>query len=105
MRLHSRMLTLLILIAVAFGSAACTSVGPNRTIGSVVDDSVVTSRVKAALVKDEIVSGYAVEVDTYEGVVQLSGFVKSHEERMRAIKLARNVKGVKEVRDAMIVKR
>lgn len=102
--MKSVLTSLAVAITLSFGQG-CSTIGQSQTIGSYVDDSVLTSRVKAALIKDEEVSGYGVEVETYEGVVQLSGFVKTHNERRRALDIARSVKGVSTVRDAMIVKR
>ncbi|MGB7184676.1 MAG: BON domain-containing protein [Burkholderiaceae bacterium] len=83
----------------------CTSISQEQSVGDYVADSVVTSRVKAALLENPGVSGYEIEVETYRRIVQLSGFVKSHTERLAAIRLAKATKGVTEVRDAIIVKR
>ena len=93
-------------VAVMLGiSTGCSTIGEQQTVGSYVGDTVVTSRVKAALIEDEQVSGYSVEVQTYEGVVQLSGFLNTHSERRRALAIAKKVKGVDEVRDAIVVRR
>ncbi|TAN50967.1 MAG: BON domain-containing protein, partial [Betaproteobacteria bacterium] len=69
-----------------------------------IDDSVITSKVKAAMLADQNVSAVDVSVDTFKGRVQLSGFVKSADERQRAELLARSVKGVKEVSNQIEVR-
>ena len=92
-------------VAAILSISACTTVSQNQSVGDYVKDSVITSRVKAELIKAESVSGYAIEVETYNRVVQLSGFVNKHADRIEAIKVARGTEGVEEVRDAIIVKR
>ena len=68
------------------------------------DDSAITAKVKAALVKDPLVSALAVNVKTYKGVVQLSGFVNTDAEKTRAAEVAVGVYGVKTVTNSLIVK-
>lgn len=63
------------------------------------DNSVITTKVNAALFKDPVVSGLAVSVETFKGVVQLSGLVKTGAERSRAAQLASEVTGVQKVKD------
>ncbi len=69
--------------------------------GRVVDDSVITGKVKAALVADPTTKAHQIEVETFQGRVQLSGFVETSEARNRAVEIARNVDGVKDVRNSM----
>ena len=71
--------------------------------GEYVDDTVVTSRVKAALASDPVVKATQVQVETYKGVVQLSGFVDSSEAVKRAGEVARGVKGAREVKNNVMV--
>jgi osmotically-inducible protein OsmY len=69
--------------------------------GRAVDDSVITGKVKAALVADSTTKAHQIEVETFEGRVQLSGFVDSNEARNRAVEIARNIEGVKDVKNSM----
>lgn len=71
------------------------------TAGRVMDDSVITGKVKSALIADPTTKAMQIEVETYEGRVQLSGFVDSEAARERAVEIARNVEGVKEVQNSM----
>lgn len=72
--------------------------------GRYVEDSVITARVKAALLGDPIVSAFALSVETYKGIVQLSGFVKDLSQAKRAGEIAAGVQGVLTVRNALAVK-
>ena len=67
--------------------------------GRVVDDSVITGKVKAALVADPTTKAHQISVETFKGVVQLSGFVDSSEARSRATQVAQQVEGVKNVKN------
>jgi osmotically-inducible protein OsmY len=76
-----------------------------QTAGEAVDDAVVTAKVKARLVDDEVTKAYQINVETFKGTVQLSGSVDSEEARSRATELARNVGGVKDVKNSLQVRR
>lgn len=87
-------------------AAACTTTkneGPTEhaaaNAGRVVDDSVITGKVKAALVADPTTKAHQISVETFQGVVQLSGFVDSTEARSRATQVAQQVEGVKNVKN------
>src|SRR5262249_9066970 len=84
--------------------AGCHSTPTTRSAGETVDDSVLTGKVKAALVDNDLVKAGEVNVDTYRGVVQLNGFVGTQAEKSAATKAAQSVKGVKEVRNNLEVK-
>jgi hyperosmotically inducible protein len=75
----------------------------DRPAGTVIDDGVITTRVKAALVADETTKAYQINVSTRQGVVQLSGFVESEAARVAAERVAREVKGVLDVRNEVDV--
>jgi osmotically-inducible protein OsmY len=64
----------------------------------------ITTKVKAAFAADPDVKATEVNVETFKGTVQLSGFVSSRDAERRAVELARKVKGVKAVKDDMVVK-
>jgi osmotically-inducible protein OsmY len=75
-----------------------------ESAGEYVDDATITTKVKAAIVNDPDVKATQVKVETYKGVVQLSGFVDSQANIDRAVEIARSVNGVKSVKNNMSVK-
>jgi len=79
-------------------------VAPPVTVGVALDDTVTTTRVKAALVGDESTKAYDIKVETRKGAVQLSGFVDNQIQVDRAIYLARGVEGVNAVENGMTLK-
>jgi hyperosmotically inducible periplasmic protein len=86
---------------------ACTSIAAaqeRETVGSRVDDATITARVKAALIDNEVVKARQIEVETRNGVVQLSGFVDSDDMQEAALRTARAVSGVKEVRNDLALR-
>ncbi|GAA3982095.1 BON domain-containing protein [Comamonas faecalis] len=85
--------------------AGCSVARQQETVGEYVDGSVVTTEVKAKLANDPATSAANINVKTIDGgVVQLSGFAKSVQEKARAGELARSVKGVTSVRNDLVVK-
>jgi osmotically-inducible protein OsmY len=86
---------------------ALTACAPTKTqegTGEYVDDSVITTKVKAAFAEDPTVKATEVKVETFKGTVQLSGFVDSSEAERRAVELARQVKGVQSVKNDMVLR-
>jgi len=83
--------------------AAPLVAGCGKTIGETIDDTTITTRVKTAMLNDPAVGGLSIDVDTYKGVVTLSGRVKSSGERDQALALTRKVDGVTDVKDALQV--
>jgi osmotically-inducible protein OsmY len=77
--------------------------GCGKTIGETIDDTTITTRVKTSMLNDPAVGGLSIDVDTYKGVVTLSGRVKSQAEHDQALSLARRVDGVTQVKDALQV--
>jgi hyperosmotically inducible periplasmic protein len=77
--------------------AACASTSTESSTGDLIDDTVITARIKAAYAKDPMVSALAVSVESFKGAVQLSGFVKTAAERARAEAIANDVPGVTQV--------
>lgn len=84
--------------------AACAGTSKQESTGEYIDDTILTTRVKTALLNDPLVSGLAVNIETYKGTVQLSGFVKSVAERNRAVELARGVKGIRQVKNDILIR-
>jgi hyperosmotically inducible periplasmic protein len=76
----------------------------SRSAGGVVDDTVITAKVKTALATDSKVAAHEVNVETRDGVVQLAGFVDNSDEKQQAGELARRVSGVKQVDNQLEVK-
>jgi len=85
-------------------AGGCASTPQTEGTGEYVDDSVITTKVKAALVNDPDVSAAEVNVETFKGVVQLSGFVNSRADMNKAVEIARGVKGVTSVKNDMRLK-
>jgi hypothetical protein len=81
--------------------------GPTRTregTGEYVDDSVITTKVKTAILNDSTLKVNEINVETFKGVVQLSGFVRSQADIDKAVQVARGVSGVKSVKNDMRIK-
>ena len=95
-----RCVVLLILIALV----ACASTRTHESAGEYVDDSVITTKVKTLLANDDFFKSFQISVETYKGIVQLSGFVSSQADINKAVEVARGVKGVKSVKNDMRLK-
>ena len=87
---------LLALILIAPLLAAC-----GKTVGETIDDATITTRVKTAFINDPLVGGLRIDVDTFKGVVTLSGRVKSKDEEQKAIQIARKISGVVDVKSTL----
>ncbi len=87
-----------IALAVPMLLSAC-----GKTVGQTIDDATITTRVKTALLNDPDVGALHINVDTSQGVVTLSGTVKSPGEQQKAIQIARQVPGVKDVKSTLQV--
>lgn len=84
--------------------AGCATQPGSKSAGEFVDDAVITTKVKSALLADPDVSGLAIDVDTYKGQVTLTGNVKSGAQVTRAGDIARSMKGVTSVRNNLQIK-
>jgi len=94
----------LMLLMIIAAVAACASTSKQESTGEYVDDSVITTKVKSLLVADDFLKSFQISVKTYKGTVQLSGFVGSQQAVDKAGEIARSVKGVKSVKNDLIVK-
>ena len=83
---------------------ACASTPTQESTGEYVDDSVITTKVKSLLAVDDFLKSFQISVETFKGTVQLSGFVSSQKAVDKAGEIARSVKGVKSVKNDLIVK-
>lgn len=79
-------------------SAACA-----KAVGDTVDDASITTRVKTAFVNDLVVGPERIDVDTFKGVVTLSGRVKTKESEAKAIELAKTIRGVTDVKSKLTI--
>lgn len=82
----------------------CASTATESSTGEMIDDTVITTKVKAAIFQDEELSSSEISVETFKGVVQLSGFVSDRSDVPRAAVVARGVAGVVSVRNDLLVK-
>ena len=94
----------LVLLMLITTLAACTATRTQSSAGEYVDDSVITTKVKAKLADDDFFKSFQISVETYKGIVQLSGFVNSQQAVNRASEIVRTVQGVKSVKNDLIVK-
>jgi osmotically-inducible protein OsmY len=102
---HARRIVLALAVALAGTSLlACSETPTRESTGQYVDDAAITTKVKAALVKDQSLAGFQIGVETYKNVVQLSGFVDSPRRAERAQEVARSVEGVRSVRNDLVAK-
>ena len=93
---------LVLMLMATFVSGASTP--KQESTGEYVDDSVITTKVKALLAEDDFLKSFKISVETYKGTVQLSGFVNSQQAVDKAGQIVRGVKGVRSVRNDLIVK-
>jgi osmotically-inducible protein OsmY len=84
--------------------AGCAGDETSQSTGEYIDDSAISSKVRASLIGDPDLNMFQIDVTTYKGVVQLSGFVDSEDAKARATRVASGVEGVREVRNDLIVK-
>ncbi|WP_394170377.1 BON domain-containing protein [Saccharospirillum alexandrii] len=82
----------------------CAGSATQESTGEYFDDTWITTKVKASLVDDPIVKAREVNVETFKGVVQLSGFIESQEAMDRAVAVASSIEGVTSVRNDMTIK-
>jgi len=90
-----------LIVALAMG---CASTSKQEGTGEYVDDTVLTTKVKAAIFNEPTLKSAEINVETFKGVVQLSGFVTSTAAQNKAVEVARGVAGVKSVKNDMRLK-
>lgn len=101
LKIASTLIAALMLTSVVVG---CSSTPTHESTGQYVDDSVITTSVKAAILNEPSLKVNEINVETFKGVVQLSGFVRSEDNIATAVKVARGVNGVKSVKNDMRIK-
>ena len=101
---YARAITFALLAGATIVSTGCAVMRDQQTINSYVNNTAITTAVKAKMAEDKSVSATAISVETLNGTVQLSGFAKSQAEKERAESIARNTKHVREVRNSIVVR-
>jgi osmotically-inducible protein OsmY len=96
--------TTIVVSLVLMAAAGCAATRTSEGTGGYVDDSVITTKVKAAILNEPGLKVSEINVETFKGVVQLSGFVSSRDDVNSAVRVASAVNGVKSVKDDMRVK-
>ena len=97
----SRRLSALLIAAALSGPllTGCTATPRQQPTAEAIDDGVVTAKIRAKLTEDPVTKTHGITVQTFKGVVQLSGFVETEQVRARAVQLAKETDGVKRVKD------
>ena len=103
MRLFNRFATFFCAVLLA-SLLGCASTPKQEGIGEYIDDTVITSKVKVAVFSEPSLKSAEINVETFKGVVQLSGFVSSRADINKAVEVARSVKGVESVKNDMRLK-
>ena len=94
----------LFLVVLLLSFLGCASTATKEGTGEYIDDSVITAKVKAEILGEPSLKSSEINVETFKGVVQLSGFVNSQADINKAVEIARTVKGVTSVKNSMLVK-
>ena len=92
---------LAVMLATVLG---CASTAKQEGTGEFIDDSVITTKVKAAVFNEPTLKSSEINVETFKGVVQLSGFVSTESDIRKAVEVTRSVKGVTSVKNDMRIK-
>jgi hyperosmotically inducible periplasmic protein len=100
MKLHRIALPILLAVTVS----SCAVVRGQQSAGEYIDDTAITAEIKSKMAADRQVAAGAISVETLNGTTQLSGFAQSQAEKDRAAEIARQAKGVRSVRNDIIVR-
>lgn len=104
MKLFKVLTGMVVAAVVAITVSACAPTPTKEGTGGYIDDTVVTTKVKTELLKDDSLKSTEINVETFKGRVQLSGFVSSPQSANRAVQITRGVKGVTSVTNNMQIK-
>jgi osmotically-inducible protein OsmY len=99
-----RILSFLVCVVLVTAFLGCASTQKREGTGEYLDDSAITTKVKAAIFNEPSLKVFQINVETFKGEVQLSGFVDSSKSVSKAGEVARGVKGVRSVKNNLIVK-
>jgi hyperosmotically inducible protein len=104
MNTFSKYLSAMFMALMLLTAVGCASTSKQEGTGEYVDDVMITSKVKAAILGEPGLKSAEINVETFKGVVQLSGFVSSQAAASKAVELARSVKGVSSVKNDIRIK-
>ena len=105
MKTSTQRFSILLLAAAALTSVmGCASTATQESTGQYMDDTAITAKVKSAIFNDASLKSAEINVETFKGVVQLSGFVSSQADIATAVRVAQDVAGVRSVRNDMRLK-
>lgn len=104
MTIAKRIATALFAVSLAATFVGCASTSTKEGTGEYIDDSVITTKVKAAILNEPTLKSNEINVETFKGAVQLSGFVAQPADATKAAEVTRGVKGVKTVKNDIRVK-
>lgn len=102
-KLH-HIISLLVCVGLITAFMGCASTQKHESTGQYIDDSAITTKVKAGILQEDKLKTLQINVETFKGVVQLSGFVDSNQSVAKAGEVARRVEGVKDVKNNLVVK-
>jgi osmotically-inducible protein OsmY len=104
MKIAQRFATMLFAASLVATMAGCASTSTKEGTGEYIDDSVITAKVKASIFNEPTLKASEINVETFKGDVQLSGFVSNPQDAQKAVEIARGVKGVTSVKNDVRVK-
>ena len=104
MKQLNRYFSIVLMILATLALVGCAASQTQESTGEYLDDSVITTKVKTAILGDAVLKVNEIKVVTFKGVVQLSGFVSSQEAINQAIRVTQGVRGVKSIKNDMRVK-
>ena len=104
MKIAQRLSTMLFAASLVATMAGCASTSTKQGTGEYIDDSVITAKVKASIFNEPTLKATEINVETFKGDVQLSGFVADPKDALKAVEIARGVKGVTSVKNDVRVK-
>ena len=104
MKSTQRLAILVLAVAAAAGIAGCQSTRTQESTGQYLDDTAITGKVKAAIFNEPSLKSAEINVETFKGAVQLSGFVGSAADIAKAVSITQNIAGVRSVKNDMRLK-
>ena len=104
MKNTQRLAILVLAVAGAVGIAGCQSTRTQESTGQYLDDTAITGKVKAAIFNEPSLKSAEINVETFKGAVQLSGFVGSAADIAKAVSITQNIAGVRSVKNDMRLK-
>lgn len=104
MKITQRLSSMLFAVSLVATMAGCASTATREGTGEYIDDSVITAKVKASIFNEPTLKASEINVETFKGEVQLSGFVANPDSAQKAVEIARGVKGVSAVKNDVRVK-